>query len=124
MDPRHKHRLIIVQALFSSAFAGGKKPITTKDASAIVKDILLKHEEIDAFIQKYAPKFPLDQLSKVDLSILRLAIYELKLSKTQPEKVIIDEAIELAKELGNERSYAFINAVLGAIVNEKVQTII
>ena len=68
-------------------------------------------------IQKAAPTWPTDKLNKVDLAILRLAVYELKFGEVTP-KVVIDEAVELAKELGNDRSYAFINAVLGSIVRE------
>jgi len=53
------------------------------------------------------------------LSILRLAVFELLIDKKEPTKVVINEAVEIAKELGNERSFAFINAVLGSINTTK-----
>jgi N utilization substance protein B len=75
--------------------------------------------DIDSAIKTHAPKYPLDQVAKADLAILRLAVYELTIHKKEPTKVIINEAVELAKELGSDRAYAFVNAVLGAIVQEK-----
>jgi len=85
---------------------------------ATTKEIISHLDQIDHHIQKHAPKYPLDKIAKIDKSILRLAIYELMVEKKEPVKVVINEAIELAKELGNERSYAFINAVLGSINSE------
>ena len=58
-----------------------------------------------------------DQIAKADLAILRLAIYELMIERQEPPKVIINEAVDLAKEMGSDRSFAFVNAVLGAIVS-------
>ncbi len=113
MDPRHKERLKIVQELYSEAFIHQSK------LSDETKQVITSLELIDSFIKKFAPKFPLDKIAKIDLAILKLAVYELKLEKKQPAKVIINEAVELAKELGSEKSYAFINAVLGKIYDSK-----
>ena len=74
--------------------------------------------QIDTFISTNAPKYPLDKIARLDLAILRLAVYELIIDKQEPTKVIINEAVELAKEMGNDRSYAFINAVLGSILTQ------
>ncbi len=52
------------------------------------------------------------------MAILYLSIFELSLEKKEPPKVVIDEAVELAIEFGSERSYAFVNAVLGKVYNE------
>lgn len=71
---------------------------------------------LDNAIQEAAPDFPVDKINKVDLAILRLAAYELLIAKKEPTNVIIDEAIELAKEFANETSPAFINGVLGHIM--------
>ena len=120
MDPRHHKRLKTVQNLFALSFDADPEhlKIPFKDET-FSKDIVAHKEEINACIQKYAPKYPVDKIAKIDISILQLAIYELLfVEKKQPTKVIINEAVELAKELGNERSYAFVNAVLGSIVNE------
>jgi len=73
---------------------------------------------IDDHIKKAAPKYELSKIAKVDLSILRMSIYDLLIEKKQPPKVIINEAIDLAKELASEKSPAFVNAVLGAIYEE------
>ncbi|MDP3244889.1 MAG: transcription antitermination factor NusB [bacterium] len=84
------------------------------------KEIISEKEFIDEQITKSAPEFPIEKINKIDLAILRLAIYELLISKKEPERVIIDEAIELAKEYGGEKSPAFINGALGKLIkNEK-----
>ena len=61
--------------------------------------------------------WPVDKLNKIDLAILRLAIYELE-NLEVPPKVVIDEAVELAKEFGSENSPSFVNGVLGTIYKE------
>ena len=68
-------------------------------------------------IQKAAPAWPIDKLNRIDLAILRLAVFELTRSDTPP-KVVIDEAVELAKEFGSEASASFVNGVLGTIYKE------
>lgn len=110
MDPRHKKRIKIIQELFSEEF------YPQNYLSSKTKKILKNKKEIIKIIEKYAPKFPVTKIAKVDLSILMLSIYELLIEKKQPQKVIINEAVELAKEFGSEKSYAFINAVLGKVV--------
>lgn len=110
-DPRHLRRREIVKALFAESF-------TLQPAhSEIVKKILSKKKSLDAEIQKAATAWPTDKLNKIDLAILRLAVYELKKAEAPP-KVVIDEAVELAKEFGAEASSSFINGVLGTIYNE------
>lgn len=71
---------------------------------------------IDQAIESAAPEWPTDKIAKIDLSILRLAGYELMIERKEPPKVIIDEAIELAKTYGNENSAKFVNGVLGTIL--------
>ena len=71
---------------------------------------------IDAAIQSAAPEWPIDKIAKIDLAILRLAAYELMIEHKEPPKVIIDEAIELAKTYGNDNSAKFVNGVLGTIL--------
>ena len=73
-------------------------------------------KELDSKIEASAPAWPVDKLNKVDLAILRLAVYELLYESTIPQKVVIDEAVELAKEFGSENSYGFVNGVLGDIL--------
>ncbi|MFA7300938.1 MAG: transcription antitermination factor NusB [Candidatus Shapirobacteria bacterium] len=110
LDPRHKHRIHLFQELF--AWESIKNTPKTS-----IKDIIVKIEEIDSKIRIFAPKWPIDKINRVDLSILRLAIWEILFSQTNiPPKVAIDEAVEIAKEYGNESSSSFINAVLGSII--------
>jgi N utilization substance protein B len=107
-DPRHIQRRTAVKELFAESFT--HQP----GLSELAKNILGERAEVDAKIQKAAPTWPLDKLNKIDLAILRLSVYELTNTQTPP-KVIIDEAVELAKEFGAESSASFINGVLGTI---------
>ena len=94
-----------------------------------IRELVLKVQEnggaIDALIQRFAPAWPLQQLSIVDRNILRLAIYEL-ISEITPAKVAINEAVELAKVFGSDSSPKFINGVLASVyadlVNQKQKT--
>ncbi len=110
-DPRHKRRQHIIQEIFSMEFHDQR---VSKES----KEILTHTELLDTQIQKAAPDFPVDKINKVDLAILRLAVYELLIEKKAPQNVIIDEAVELAKEFANETSPAFINGVLGNIIKK------
>lgn len=112
LDPRHQRRIHLMQALFSSSFPGA---VPDKKVSNILSDISV----LDENIQKSAPEWPVDKIAKIDLSILRLATYELLIEKKEPPKAIIDEAIELAKAYGNEASSGFINGVLGTILKQQ-----
>lgn len=116
-DPRHKKREKIIKELFSWGF----------HPSAIIKDkitleIIKEIKKIDQVIQEAAPEWPISKINRIDLAILRLAIYELLIRPIQPPRVIIDEAVELGKTYGGEKSPAFINGVLGTVFkkyNEK-----
>lgn len=83
-------------------------------AGELIRGVSRHREEIDAHIHRFAPSFPLEQMAVVDLSILRLAIFELMLDNKVPDKVAINEAVELAKKFGSDSSSKFINGVLGA----------
>lgn len=112
MDRRHIRRQKIVQQLFAATFDNAQTELPRAEKT----DLVLKHlDELDVHITHYAQKYVIDKIAKVDLSILRLAIYELMIERQVPPKVIINEAVELAKELGGDKSPGFINAVLGKI---------
>src|SRR6266480_5443916 len=110
-DPRHKKRKHIIEELFSREFHVQK-------VSPSAEEILSHIKTLDIFITKAAPDFPVEKINKIDLAILRLAVYELEVSKQTPPKVVIDEAVELAKEYGGETSPAFINGALGKLIKE------
>jgi N utilization substance protein B len=133
-DPRHLSRQIALQRLFAQDFNKQNvnpnisefNPDELADIDEIEEyilemvDLLTKgvkenKEEIDKLITKYAPQWPIEQMKLVDLQILRIAIYEGFIDKKTPPKVAIDEAIELAKEFGEEVNGKFVNGVLGAI---------
>jgi transcription antitermination protein NusB len=110
-DPRHLKRQHVIQELFSSEFH--KQKISPQSSE------ILKHTKfIDERIRQAAPDFPVDKINRVDHAILRLAIYELFFDKKAPQNVVIDEAVELAKEFSNETSPSFVNGVLGHISTE------
>ena len=110
-DPRHLRRREAVKVLFAETFA--KQP----NEPEMVQKIVLQQDKIDKLIKAAAPAWPIDKLNKIDLAILRLAVYELENEDTPP-KVVIDEAVELAKEYGSESSSSFINGVLGTIYKD------
>ena len=112
LDPRHKTRQEIVQLLFSYSFLQHDVP------NLKAKEVVANIEKIDEQIHLIAPEFPIDRINKIDLSILRLAIFELQFEKKTPPKVIIDEAIELAKEFGADSSPGFVNGALGKYLKE------
>lgn len=109
LDPRHQKRVAIITDLFALSFH--KQRIET-DAKMVIEHLT----EIDALITQAAPEWPLAKVAKVDLAILRLATYELTVARQEPQKVIIDEAVELAKEYGSDTSAGFVNGVLGTII--------
>ena len=80
-----------------------------------VDAIAEKIDEIDEAINKAAVKWTTDRMSKVDLTILRLAYYEMKIDEDIPEKVAVDQAIELAKKYGTDDSPSFVNGVLAKL---------
>ena len=87
-------------------------------AESIIRGVAEHQADIDSTIVKYAPEWPLDQITIVDRNILRIGIYELKFNKDVPPKVAINEAIEVAKGFGGESSGKFVNGVLGAIYRD------
>lgn len=112
-DPRHLKRIKIIKDLFALSFSSQR----VKEKK--MQEILPHLPKIDKLILQAAPLWPIEKINKVDLAILRLAVYELVVEKSQPFKVIIDEAVELAKEFGNEQSAPFVNGVLGSIVKNE-----
>ncbi len=119
MDARHQKRIKVIQDLYAASFPGSK--IVDDESKELLEKIDSKRKEIDELVGKYATRYPLDKVSKIDLSILRLAIYELMFDRQNPPKVVIDEAVTLAREFGTEKSYAFINGVLGSIMRSTKQ---
>ena len=127
--PRRRARTIAFQALCEISAAGhdaekalghllegsALSEVNTTFARELVNGVVQNREEIDQYIQRFAPAWPIEQIPVVDKSILRLAIYEVLLDNRVPLKVAINEAVELAKTFGSDNSSRFVNGVLGAV---------
>lgn len=84
----------------------------------LAEGVYSKTEELDKRIQPIAPDWPLSQIARIDLCVLRISFYELIFMENTPPKVVINEAVELAKSYGGENSSKFINGVLGTLLKE------
>ncbi|MEJ8545475.1 transcription antitermination factor NusB [Brevibacillus borstelensis] len=85
----------------------------------LVKGVLERLEEIDAEIQKYLRGWRLDRIANVDRAILRLAFFEIMFEQDIPDKVALNEAIEIAKLFSDEQSYRYINGVLSSYLKAR-----
>jgi N utilization substance protein B len=129
---RHIARIVTLQTLFELEFAANSpesilertiaiKALTGEAAAfatELVNGVLANKQILDDTIRRFAPAFPVDQLSSMDRNVLRLALYEILISKTAPPKVAINEAVELAKEFGADTSPKFVNGVLGSVLSD------
>ena len=129
LPPRRRARALALQALFEldatehlpedvlQALLNDSELAASGEefARELVIGVNGQHGALDAQIQEYAPAWPVNQLSLVDRSLLRLAVYELTISQNASPKVVINEAVELAKLFGGESSPRFINGVLGSL---------
>jgi len=126
---RHKARILALQALYEVdsvarqpevtierllAEANLSQEISDFSRTLIIGTIKNKYQ-IDRYIQKYAPTYPVEQLAIIDRNILRLAIFEILFDNKVPVKVAVNEAVELAKAFGSGSSAKFINGVLGSV---------
>lgn len=111
MDKRHLRRMKVVQSLYRDFFT-----LNSDDDRDDIIDQIYKHKQtLDDYIDEFAKIHTAEDLAKVDLAILRLAVYELLIEKNTPPKVVINEAVDLAKEFGSDKSPAFVNAILGGL---------
>lgn len=108
LDPRHLKRVAVFKSLFAGSFT------EQEESPSRVAKINANLTQIDEIIQKCAPEWPISQINKVDLAVLRQAVYELLIKIQTPTKVIIDEAVEIAKRYGGKTSSSFVNGALAA----------
>jgi N utilization substance protein B len=95
-----------------------KSPMSEKDEKYVcdrVFDIISKLDELDADIEEASESWTISRMSKIDLSIMRLAYYEMLFDETVPLQVAINEAVEIAKLYGGDNSPSFINGILGKL---------
>ena len=136
---RHLGRIIALQTLYEQDFrrAANDKGLdleailsrnitryegTVEDKEFIerlVRGVDGKASELDATLQPIAPEWPIDQIARMDRVILRMGLYELTYEPDVPPKVVINEAVELAKAFGSENSSKFVNGVLGTALRQR-----
>jgi N utilization substance protein B len=136
---RHLGRIVALQTLYEQDFrreAGDesfdlaavlKRNISryesTVDDVFFIEELVrgvAKHEaELDEELRPLAPEWPIEQIARMDRVILRMGLYELEFEKDVPPKVVINEAVELAKAFGGDNSSKFINGVLGTALKNK-----
>lgn len=136
---RHLGRIIALQTLYEYDFrrsAGdsgldldeilarniGRYEGTVEDKDFIdrvVRGVNAKAAELDAALQPIAPEWPIDQIARMDRVVLRMGLYELTYELEVPPKVVINEAVELAKAFGSENSSKFVNGVLGTALRQR-----
>lgn len=112
-DPRHQERQTVIQEVFAWEAHQKSPDKTAVLLSPKAKKVVAALSEIDAIIKDCAPEWEIDRINQIDLATLRLGVYELVIEPTAPAKVVIDEAVELAKEFGSENSPGFVNGALG-----------
>ncbi len=139
---RHLGRIVALQTVYEHEFR-----VQSQDESVDVKEVLgrnlkryeksiddkkfvsdlvggvVKHQnELDGKLQPIAPEWPIDQIARIDRTILRMGMYELLYcGETVPPKVVINEAVELAKAFGSDNSSKFVNGVLGTAYRTLVE---
>ncbi|MFA6475394.1 MAG: transcription antitermination factor NusB [Patescibacteria group bacterium] len=137
MANRHLARIIALQVLYEWDFnqqKPGLDPLLQREAIAasvdltdrqfsaqLVKNIQANLPKLDEQIRRYAPEWPLEQITVIDRNVLRIGLCELLFDKEIPPKVAINEAIELAKNFGGPSSGKFINGVLGSIYKDMIK---
>ena len=133
---RHNARIAALQALYEFDSSRHEalealNRITSRDrlpqntanfARGLIEGVISKQDEIDRIIAEAAPAWPIEQLAAVDRNILRLAIQEMLGDNGAPVRVVINEAVELAKKFGSESSYRFVNGVLGPVEKQRRNT--
>ena len=84
----------------------------------LVKGVSEQAEKLDIKLQPVAPEWPIDQIARMDRLVLRIGLYELENEADVPPKVVINEAVELAKAFGGDNSSKFVNGVLGTLLRQ------
>jgi N utilization substance protein B len=136
---RHLGRIVALQTLYEQDFRRevtdssfkladvldrniGRYEDTVEDKDfirALVAGVDSHETELDDLIRPVAPEWPIEQIARMDRIILHIGAYELIYDKTVPPKVVINEAVELAKAFGGENSSKFINGVLGTLLRQQ-----
>jgi N utilization substance protein B len=135
---RHLGRIIVLQTLYEQEMRGESddKDFDLEEVMArnleryqsmiddvefikqLVRGVSGQAAELDARLQPVAPDWPIDQIARMDRLVLRIGLYELENEADVPPKVVINEAVELAKAFGGDNSSKFVNGVLGTLYRQ------
>ena len=132
MGKRRSSRELALKFLYQFELNGGdldeqiklflERNSSQEDVANFMKELVIslidKMEEIDEIIQKFSDHWILDRMTVIDRNILRMGACELLFNFSTPPKVVINEAIDIAKKYGNEDSPEFINGILDKVYNE------
>lgn len=136
---RHLGRIIALQTLYETEFRLEAGDLDLDPEEVLVRNISRYQEmvddtgfikqlvdgvraqadELDDKLQPVAPEWPIDQIARMDRIVLRMGLYELINEADVPAKVVINEAVELAKAFGGDNSSKFVNGVLGTLLRER-----
>lgn len=133
MKPRTRARSLALQALYEIDLTGHQAEIVLESrlkdydlddhlaefATRLLRGVLPMRKAIDVYIAEHAPEWPIDQVSVIDLNLIRMAVWEFAISGETPVKVAINEAVELAKRYGSDSSSRFVNGVLGSLADRR-----
>ena len=89
------------------------------EAKSLAEKIVSKYNELDSIIGKYSETRAVSRISKINLTILRIAIYEIIYCPNIPDKVAANEAVELSKKYAEKKDSGFINAIIGSFIKDK-----
>ena len=133
MKPRTRARSTALQALYEIDLAGHAPGLVWEQrvaeealddnlaefARQIILGVWPLANKLDGFIAEHAPEWPLDQVAIIDRNILRIALWEFAVYSKTPIKVVINEAVELAKVYGSDSTPRFVNGVLGSLAQRQ-----
>ena len=138
---RHLGRIIALQTLYEREFRHDAGDSTADvadilarniqrykamvDDQAFIKRLVIgvdaESSDLDSILQPLAPEWPVDQIARMDRTILHIGLWELKNGNDVPPKVVINEAVELAKAFGGDNSSKFVNGVLGTYYRQNIE---
>ena len=127
---KRKNRTLLFKRVFEELFHESDETLFYEDMmdemdeesiatiNADFNELMSKKQELMDIVSKYSTDFDVSRIYKIDLAILLVAIFELKYRLDTPNKVVINEAVEIAKKYSTDKSYSYINGVLAKIISE------
>ena len=127
---KRKNRTLLFKRVFEEMFHESDETLFYEDImdemdeesiasiNADFNELISKRDELMGVISQYSGDFDISRVFKIDLAILLVATFELKYRPETPDKVVINEAVELAKKYSTDKSYAYINGVLAKIISK------